>query len=83
MGESSSTSCPSSPYSTETHSPLLSLDPPYSPGTAAMPVDQLPHSMGVDENNPYPCQFCRMAFPKLGYLKKHEQVIIFYFLLVV
>ncbi|KAI4473847.1 hypothetical protein M0802_015921 [Mischocyttarus mexicanus] len=34
--------------------------------------------IGTDGNNPtapYPCQFCDRTFPRLSYLKKHEQVV--------
>ncbi|KYN31175.1 hypothetical protein ALC56_14562, partial [Trachymyrmex septentrionalis] len=34
-------------------------------------------SVNPDGNNPaapYPCQFCDRTFPRLSYLKKHEQV---------
>lgn len=33
--------------------------------------------INADGNNPaapYPCQFCDRTFPRLSYLKKHEQV---------
>lgn len=26
------------------------------------------------KNSSYKCQFCEKSFPRLGYLKKHEQV---------
>lgn len=26
------------------------------------------------KSNSYKCQFCEKSFPRLGYLKKHEQV---------
>lgn len=31
-------------------------------------------TIGVTEGTPYPCQFCDKAFPRLSYLKRHEQV---------
>lgn len=34
---------------------------------------------GSNVNSPYPCQFCDRTFPRLSYLKKHEQVIIIFF----
>ena len=36
--------------------------------------EQVPGVEGVSENNPYGCQFCTKAFPRLSYLKIHEQV---------
>lgn len=37
--------------------------------------EQVPGADVVSENNPYGCQFCTKAFPRLSYLKIHEQVI--------
>lgn len=31
-------------------------------------------TIGVTEGTPYPCSFCDKAFPRLSYLKRHEQV---------
>ncbi|XP_022658917.1 zinc finger protein 423-like isoform X4 [Varroa destructor] len=33
------------------------------------------YTIGVTENTPYACQFCDKAFPRLSYLKRHEQVL--------
>ncbi|KAF4531913.1 hypothetical protein B566_EDAN000942 [Ephemera danica] len=35
--------------------------------------EDLGFTLGVTEATPYPCQFCAKAFPRLSYLKKHEQ----------
>lgn len=35
---------------------------------------QVSFTIGVTEGTPYPCQFCDKAFPRLSYLKRHEQV---------
>ncbi|GAB6028794.1 hypothetical protein CHUAL_004607 [Chamberlinius hualienensis] len=55
---------------------LLSLSPSSCP-TPTPPendtVDQLNFSVGVTESTPYACQFCDKAFPRLSYLKRHEQ----------
>ena len=36
-----------------------------------VPMDS---SYTCDPSDPYPCQFCDKAFPRLSYLKRHEQV---------
>ncbi|XP_044742100.1 zinc finger protein 423 [Chrysoperla carnea] len=38
-----------------------------------LPESELVFTVGVTESTPYPCQFCTKAFPRLSYLKKHEQ----------
>lgn len=42
--------------------------------SSASSVDELSFTIGVTEGTPYPCQFCDKAFPRLSYLKRHEQV---------
>lgn len=37
-------------------------------------IMQMSFTIGVTEGTPYPCQFCDKAFPRLSYLKRHEQV---------
>ncbi|CAM1292583.1 ZNF423 (predicted) [Pycnogonum litorale] len=37
------------------------------------PQDPNNYTIGVTENTPYSCQFCDKAFPRLSYLKRHEQ----------
>jgi hypothetical protein len=39
-----------------------------------VPDAELTFTVGVTEGTPYACQFCDKAFPRLSYLKKHEQV---------
>ncbi|XP_069112260.1 zinc finger protein 423-like [Argopecten irradians] len=67
---------PESPLSSEFlgDSPLSALDCPLSPASENMTPDQVPSGVGVSDINPYGCQFCEKAFPKLSYLKIHEQV---------
>ncbi|KAG8245798.1 hypothetical protein J6590_029766 [Homalodisca vitripennis] len=38
-----------------------------------VPDAELTFTLGVTEGTPYPCAFCDKAFPRLSYLKKHEQ----------
>lgn len=38
-------------------------------------------TIGATESTPYQCAFCHLAFPRLSYLKKHEQVRLIRFLL--
>ncbi|XP_075215427.1 zinc finger protein 423 homolog [Lycorma delicatula] len=38
-----------------------------------LPDAELSFTVGVTEGTPYACQFCDKAFPRLSYLKKHEQ----------
>ncbi|KAF8771154.1 Zinc finger protein 423 like protein [Argiope bruennichi] len=46
-----------------------------SPGDCPTPTDsELSYTVGVTENTPYGCQFCDKAFPRLSYLKRHEQI---------
>ncbi|XP_071035655.1 zinc finger protein 423 isoform X1 [Parasteatoda tepidariorum] len=37
-------------------------------------AESISYTIGVTENTPYACQFCDKAFPRLNYLKRHEQV---------
>ncbi|GIY38179.1 zinc finger protein 423 [Caerostris darwini] len=48
-----------------------------SPGECPTPTSgdsELSYTVGVTESTPYGCQFCDKAFPRLSYLKRHEQV---------
>ncbi|XP_076334878.1 uncharacterized protein LOC143238488 isoform X2 [Tachypleus tridentatus] len=48
-----------------------------SPTNCATPSDpdvDLSYTIGVTESTPYACHFCEKAFPRLSYLKKHEQI---------
>ncbi|KAG8183969.1 hypothetical protein JTE90_007402 [Oedothorax gibbosus] len=36
--------------------------------------NELSWTVGVTESTPYGCQFCDKAFPRLSYLKRHEQI---------
>ncbi|RWS17706.1 zinc finger protein 423-like protein [Dinothrombium tinctorium] len=44
--------------------------------TSSSSIDemQISFTIGVTEGTPYPCQFCDKAFPRLSYLKRHEQI---------
>lgn len=64
----------SSPCSLDEKSLLNLSDSPLSPTAAEIPLEQLPFAVGVNEGHPYACQFCEKAFPRLSFLKKHEQV---------
>ncbi|GFY76429.1 zinc finger protein 423 [Trichonephila inaurata madagascariensis] len=62
-------------------SSLRSSDTPddlsLSPGGCPTPTSgdsELSYTVGVTENTPYGCQFCDKAFPRLSYLKRHEQI---------
>ncbi|XP_022248134.1 zinc finger protein 423-like isoform X2 [Limulus polyphemus] len=48
-----------------------------SPTSCTTPSDpdvDLSYTIGVTENTPHACQFCEKAFPRLSYLKRHEQI---------
>ncbi|XP_035219666.1 zinc finger protein 423-like, partial [Stegodyphus dumicola] len=47
---------------------------PTSCTTLSDPDAELTYTIGVTENTPYACHFCDKAFPRLSYLKRHEQV---------
>lgn len=50
------------------------LDLPLSPGMENLTPEDVPGVVGVSQTNPYGCQFCDKAFPRLSFLKIHEQV---------
>ncbi|XP_054720723.1 zinc finger protein 423-like, partial [Uloborus diversus] len=53
----------------------LSLSPGGCPTpSSGDPDSELSYTVGVTENTPYGCQFCDKAFPRLSYLKRHEQI---------
>lgn len=39
-----------------------------------VPDSELTFTVGATDATPYSCHFCTKAFPRLSYLKKHEQV---------
>ncbi|XP_047985519.1 zinc finger protein 423 homolog isoform X4 [Leguminivora glycinivorella] len=56
--------------------PSSTPEPSPSPTADAEPADadaDPPFTLGATEHTPYQCQFCDKAFPRLSYLKKHEQ----------
>ncbi|KAL3860293.1 hypothetical protein ACJMK2_010433 [Sinanodonta woodiana] len=66
---------PSSLGSLENEKNVTQLDDlPVSPSSKNLDPEQVPFSNGVDDANPYSCQFCEKAFSRLSYLKIHEQV---------
>lgn len=45
------------------------------PSEPEVDTDVVVNADGNSASAPYPCQFCDRTFPRLSYLKKHEQVI--------
>lgn len=51
-----------------------------SPASSATPTSasetdvEAAATVGVTQTTPYQCSFCDRAFPRLSYLKRHEQV---------
>ncbi|KAK7500297.1 hypothetical protein BaRGS_00008520 [Batillaria attramentaria] len=45
-----------------------------SPLPIHLSEDQLPYTIGINETNPYGCQYCEKAFPRLSFLRVHERV---------
>ncbi|XP_076355554.1 zinc finger protein 423-like isoform X2 [Tachypleus tridentatus] len=73
-GLNGGTGTPTSWRSTDTpDDQSLSLSPT-SCATPSDPDVDLTYTIGVTENTPYACQFCDKAFPRLSYLKRHEQI---------
>ncbi|KAJ2947902.1 hypothetical protein O0L34_g9692 [Tuta absoluta] len=71
LGSVGSTAGSSWPSSTPEPSPS-----PASTPTSADAADadaDTAFTLGATEHTPYQCQFCDKAFPRLSYLKKHEQ----------
>ncbi|KAK3086867.1 hypothetical protein FSP39_024636 [Pinctada imbricata] len=63
---------PSSPESCDQSS--MEPDSPFPMDTNDLNPEDLPGGIGVSQANPYGCQFCNQAFPRLRYLKIHEQI---------
>ncbi|XP_037968822.2 zinc finger protein 423 homolog isoform X2 [Plutella xylostella] len=64
LGSAGSTAGSSWPPSTPSRSPTST--PTDEPADDA-------YTLGATDHTPYQCQFCDKAFPRLSYLKKHEQ----------
>lgn len=71
LGSVGSTAGSSWPSSTPEPSP----SPASTPNSADAGEGEAdpPFTLGATEHTPYQCQFCDKAFPRLSYLKKHEQ----------
>lgn len=65
---------PDSPSSEDSGDETPGLDLPLSPGMENLTPEDVPGVVGVSQTNPYGCQFCDKAFPRLSFLKIHEQV---------
>lgn len=68
---------PGSSWRSETPEDATSPSPSScaTPNSATDVADsELAFTVGVTEGTPYACSFCDKAFPRLSYLKKHEQV---------
>lgn len=74
LGSVGSTAGSSWPSSTPEPSPSPASTP--TSADAADAEAEPPFTLGATEHTPYQCQFCDKAFPRLSYLKKHEQVFI-------
>ncbi|XP_073957656.1 zinc finger protein Lobe isoform X2 [Choristoneura fumiferana] len=70
LGSVGSTAGSSWPSSTPEPSPSPTSAEAAEPGDADA---EPPFTLGATEHTPYQCQFCDKAFPRLSYLKKHEQ----------
>ncbi|CAD0194821.1 unnamed protein product [Chrysodeixis includens] len=71
LGSVGSTAGSSWPSSTPEPSPSPASTP--TSADAADAEAEPPFTLGATEHTPYQCQFCDKAFPRLSYLKKHEQ----------
>ncbi|KAI8438551.1 hypothetical protein MSG28_011019 [Choristoneura fumiferana] len=71
LGSVGSTAGSSWPSSTPEPSPSPTSAEAAEPGDADA---EPPFTLGATEHTPYQCQFCDKAFPRLSYLKKHEQL---------
>ncbi|XP_050681264.1 zinc finger protein 423 homolog isoform X2 [Leptidea sinapis] len=73
LGSVGSTAGSSWPSSTPEPSPSPASTPTSADAVEAEPDGEPPFTFGTTEHTPYQCQFCDKAFPRLSYLKKHEQ----------
>ena len=55
------------PLSSNSTNPDIDNDEGMEPATVSL-------TLGVDENNVHPCEFCERVFSKQSLLKLHEQV---------
>ncbi|KAL4712631.1 hypothetical protein ACJJTC_007928 [Scirpophaga incertulas] len=72
LGSVGSAAGSSWPSSTPEPSPSPASTPTSADAADADTADP-PFTLGATEHTPYQCQFCDKAFPRLSYLKKHEQ----------
>ncbi|XP_026493706.2 zinc finger protein 423 [Vanessa tameamea] len=73
LGSVGSTAGSSWPSSTPEPSPSPASTPTSADAVDADADADPPFTLGATEHTPYKCQFCEKAFPRLSYLKKHEQ----------
>ncbi|XP_072943153.1 zinc finger protein 423 homolog isoform X2 [Epargyreus clarus] len=73
LGSVGSTAASSWPSSTPEPSPSPASTPTSADAADGDADAEPPFTHGATEHTPYQCQFCDKAFPRLSYLKKHEQ----------
>ncbi|CAH4031164.1 unnamed protein product [Pieris brassicae] len=73
LGSVGSAAASSWPSSTPEPSPSPTSTPTSADAADPEAEGDPPFTLGATEHTPYQCQFCDKAFPRLSYLKKHEQ----------